>query len=94
MTNSINLASVSQSFVVPTNSISTAINNSSFCGPFEYSIVEAYSFIIVTAGNISLQSNLMTDIGTYTATLEVKLTNYSGVTPKTIEFSVELLHPC
>ena len=36
----------------------------------------------------------MTDIGTYTATLKAKLTNYTEVTPKTITFSVTLADPC
>ena len=36
----------------------------------------------------------MTDIGTYTATLQAKLTNYVGVAPVTITFSVALVNPC
>jgi hypothetical protein len=51
----------------------------SLCGPIEYSIVEQYSFLTVTAGNISLASNSMANINTYTTTLKAKLTNFSGV---------------
>ena len=69
MTNTVFLASVSQTFALATDSISTATAIASLCGPIEYSIVEAYSFLPVTAGTINLQSNLMTDIGTHTATL-------------------------
>ena len=36
----------------------------------------------------------MTDIGTYTATLKAKLTNYAGVTPAQVSFSVTLVNPC
>ena len=94
MTNTVTLASVSQTFALATDSISTATAIASLCGPIEYSIVEAYSFLPVTAGTINLQSNLMTDIGTYTATLKAKLTNYAGVTPAQVAFSVTLINPC
>ncbi len=36
----------------------------------------------------------MANKGTYTATLKAKLTNYSGITPATIAFSVTLVDPC
>ena len=36
----------------------------------------------------------MTEIGTYTATLKAKLTNYTGVTPAQVSFSVTLVNPC
>ena len=94
MTNTVTLPSVSQSFALANNSISTATAIATLCGPFEYSIVEAYSFLPVIAGTINLQSNLMTDIGTYTATLKAKLTNYAVVTPAQVALSVSLVNPC
>ena len=36
----------------------------------------------------------MTDKGTHTATLQAKLTNYAGVAPKQVAFSVTLVNPC
>ena len=36
----------------------------------------------------------MTEIGTYTATLEAKLTNYAGVTPAQVALEVTLVNPC
>lgn len=60
----------------------------------EYSIVEAYSFLTVSAGVISLASNSMADKNAYTATLKAKLTNYPDITAATVEFSVTLVDPC
>ena len=69
MTNTVSYISVSQSFVLATDSVTIASGITSFCGPIEYSIVEAYSFLTVTTGNLSLGSNFMTDSGMHTATL-------------------------
>ncbi len=73
---------------------STATGVASLCGPIQYSIAEAYSFLTVTSGNISLSSNSMTDINTYRPNLNAKLTNYPGVAAASIEFFVTLINPC
>jgi hypothetical protein len=65
MTNIISLPSVNQSFALATDSVSIASGLASFCGPIEYEIAEAYSFLTVTAGNLSLGSNSISDIRTY-----------------------------
>jgi hypothetical protein len=70
MTNNVFFASVSQSFALATDSVTILSGIASFCGPIQYSIIEIYPFLYVTAGYISLGSNSMTDIGTYTATLK------------------------
>lgn len=36
----------------------------------------------------------MTDIGVYTATLQVKLTNFPAVTPVEVAFAITLVDPC
>jgi hypothetical protein len=60
----------------------------------QYSIVEAYSFLTVTTGSISLASNSIADVNSYTANLQAKLTNYSGVSAAIVAFSVTLINPC
>ena len=94
MTNTVTLGAVSQAFALATDSKSTNTGVSSLCGPFQYDIIEAYSFITVTAGNISLASNSMADIGVYTPRLRAKLTNYPSVTASNVAFSATLINPC
>ena len=94
MTNTVNLSSVSQTFALASDSVSTAMSITSLCGPIEYSIAEGYSFMQVTAGTISLGSNSMADVGTHTATLKAKLTNYPAVAPALVSFSTTLIDPC
>jgi hypothetical protein len=86
MTNTVTLASISQNFALATDSISTATAIASFCGPIEYSVVQFYSFLTVSAGTITLGSNSMADIGVYTATLQAKLTNFPAVLPALVAF--------
>ena len=76
-----------RNFAPATDSKSTATGNASLCGPIEYSIAEAYSFLTVTSGTISLASNSMADIkpvNFYTPTLQAKLKNYSEVTAASV----------
>jgi hypothetical protein len=94
MTNTVTLPEVSQIFTLATDSESTTSGIAGKCGAIEYSIVEAYSFLTVTAGNISLVSNSMAQINSYTATLQAKLTSYSGVSAAKVTFSVTLTNPC
>ena len=94
MINTVNLTSVSQTFALASESVSTAMSIASLCGPIEYSIVEAYSFVQVAAGSISLGSNSMANIGAHTATLQAKLTNYPGVAAAQVSFSTTLVDPC
>ena len=79
MNNKVTLPAVSQTFVLATDAKSTATGVASLCGPIDYSILEPYSFLTVTAGNISLASNSMDDINLYRATLQAKLRDYPGV---------------
>jgi hypothetical protein len=79
MTNTVTLPAVFQTFALALDSVSTNFSIADRCGPIDYSIVEAYTFLTVTAGSISLVSNSMADIRSYTATLQAKLTNYSAV---------------
>ena len=48
----------------------------------------------MTAGNISLASNSMANIGFYTPKLRAKLTNYPSVIAASVEFSATLINPC
>jgi hypothetical protein len=51
----------------------------------------------VSAGNpgvITVQTNSLSDVGTYTATLDVKLTNYSTVAHFKASFSITIGDPC
>ena len=68
------------------------------CGPIEYTIVEAYSFVSIASaadpGTISVQSSLLSDANTYTATFQAKLTNYPLVAPVEITFTITLVDPC
>jgi len=92
MTHTITHAAVTQPFSLGTDSESVKYGIPSLCGPIEYSIVEAHSFVSVTsttsAGTISVQSSLLSNIGTYTATLEAKLTNYPEVAPAQVPFTI------
>lgn len=92
MTHTITQAAATQTFSLGSDSASILLGIPSLCGPIEYSIVEAYSFVSVTItsnpGTISVQSSLLSDVGTYTATLEAKLTNYPAVAPVQITFSI------
>ena len=94
MNNKVTLPAVSQTFVLATDAKSTTTGVAFLCGQIDYSILEPYSFLTVTAGNISLASNSMDDINLYRATLQAKLRNYPGVSAATVEFDVTLIDPC
>ena len=98
MSATITQAAATQQFGLATDSYSTSKGIPNSCGPFEYSIVEAYSFVSISTasnpGTISVQSNLMADINTYTATFQVKLTNYPEVAPVQVAFQIQLVDPC
>ena len=98
MSSKIFQAAATQTFGLATDSYSNSVSTPNSCGPFEYSIVEGYSFVSISTaanpGTISVQSNSMANINTYTATLKVKLKNYPGVAPIQVAFQIQLVDPC
>lgn len=96
MNYSVAFGAVSQTFAAATDSKSAFFTITSYCGPIEYSISEAYSFTTVnqTQRTVSVQTNLFSDAGNHPATLEAKLTNYPGVPHAKVTFSIFITNPC
>ena len=96
MTSTVTETAATQAWTAATDSLSTLTTLSEACGPITYSIVEGYSFLTldVTGLLLTLQSNLIADAGSYTATLSASLTNYPAVAAAQISFSLELINPC
>lgn len=96
MTSTVTQAAALQSWTAATDSLSTAKGLPEVCGPMTYSIAEGYSFVTLDVSilQITLQSTNMAHIGTQTATLQASLTNYPGIAPTKIQFSVTLVDPC
>jgi hypothetical protein len=48
----------------------------------------------VNPGVISVQTNSLANVGTFSATLDVKLTNYSSVTHFKASIAITIIDPC
>lgn len=82
----------SQTFALGTDSKSVLFGIPGYCGPLEYSIVEGHTFASVQAaadpGTISVQTAYLADVRIYTATFDVKLTNYPTATAAQVTFTI------
>ena len=96
MSSTVTQTSTTQTFIAPTDSLSTSTANAGLCGSFTYIIIQGYSFLTINSSTLmlNLSSSNMSDIGTYSATLSASLTNYPSVPTVMLNFSVMLVDPC
>lgn len=78
MTASAISAAVSQPLIPAVDPLAAATSNPNLCGPITYVIVESYPFVSIDLTNalIKVQSTLMAEIGTYTATFRATFDSY------------------
>jgi len=96
VTYTVTTAAITSAFAVATDDVSTLSGIVGVCGPYTYTILEGYSFTLVDSAlaTLTVVTNIMADIGVYTATMEAKLTNYPAAAPVLVSFSITIVDPC